>query len=171
MHGSVATNGVRGKDVTPPQLLFYEDLRPDMGFLSREYEMTQEEMIEFASQYDPQSFHTDPSAARATVFGGLVASGWHTAAVTMRLVAESLPLAWGVVGAGTDHLSWPKPTKAGDRIRVRSTVETMRLLKSKVDRGMVVFRCTTLDQNDETLQVVVPKLFVPLRTHALPGHA
>jgi acyl dehydratase len=146
--------------------LWYEDLQVARCFVSREYEITQQEMVAFARRFDPQPFHLDPEAAKATFFGGLAASGWHTAAVTMRLVAESLPLAWGVIGAGTDDLHWPRPTRAGDRLRVKSIVESMRLLGSKPGVGMVTFRCTTLDQRQETVQVVVPKLFVPMRRPA-----
>lgn len=144
--------------------LWYEDLHLGDAFVSREYEVTQEEIVAFARQYDPQPFHTDPVAAQDTFFRGLAASGWHTAAVTMRLVAESLPLAWGVVGAGSDHISWPKPTRPGDTLRVRSVVEEMRPLRSRPDRGLVTFRCTTLDQRGETVQILLPKLFAPLRS-------
>lgn len=74
--------------------LWYEDLKPGACFVSRDYEVTQHEIIAFAQRFDPQVFHLEPEAARTTIFGGLAASGWHTAAITMRLVAESLPLAW-----------------------------------------------------------------------------
>jgi acyl dehydratase len=150
---------------TQPRLWF-EDVHVGRAFVSREYEITETEMIAFARHYDPQPFHTDPMAARQTFFQGLAASGWHTAAVTMRLVAERVPLAGGIVGAGTDHLSWPPATRPGDRLHVKSVVKSLRPPRSKPDRGLVIFHCTTCDHRDEPVQILMPKLFVPLRDYA-----
>jgi acyl dehydratase len=155
---------------TAPRVWF-EDLHVGREFVSREYEITETEVVAFARHYDPQPFHIDPVAARETFFEGLAASGWHTAAVTMRLVAESLPLAGGIVGAGTDHLSWPRATRPGDRLHVKSVVESLRPLRSKPDRGLVIFRCTTCDHRDDPVQILMPKLFVPLRDYTAASPA
>lgn len=151
------------KTCSSTSVIWFDDLHVGRCFVSRDYEMTQHEIVAFARRFDPQMFHLDAEAARQTFFGGLAASGWHTASVTMRLMAESLPLAWGIIGAGTDHLHWPRPTRPGDCLRLKSVVETMRPLQSRPGIGLVTFRCTTLDQHHEAVQVVVPKLFVPLR--------
>jgi acyl dehydratase len=144
--------------------LWYEDLHVGDSFVSRSYQVTQEEIVAFASRYDPQIFHLDAEAAKATFFGGLAASGWHTAAITMRLIAESVPLAWGIIGAGTDDLHWQRPTRVGDCLRVKSIVVDMRPLRSKPGVGMMTLRCATVDDRDEPVQTIVPKLFVPFRS-------
>lgn len=149
--------------------LWFEDLHVGQCFVSRDYEMTQQEIVAFARRFDPQLFHLDAEAAKQTFFEGLAASGWHTASVTMRLLAESVPLAWGIIGAGTEELHWPRPTRPGDCLRLKSVVESMRTLRSKPGVGFVTFRCMTMDQRHEAVQVVVPKLFVPLRG-AAKGH-
>ena len=143
--------------------LYYEDLNVGMLLESRELVVTAEDVREFASKYDPQPFHLDPIAAQATFFKGLVASGWHTSALTMRLVVESLPIAGGVVGGGVDELRWPNALRPGDTIRLSSEVIEMRTLRSRTDVGLVKFRVTTLNQRAEPVQVMVPNLFAPLR--------
>jgi acyl dehydratase len=118
----------------------------------------------FAAEFDPQPFHTDDEAARASIFRGLAASGWHTAALTMRLLVESeLKPAGGIVGAGFDELRWPLPARPGDELRVESEILEVRPLKSRADRGVVKVRTTTLNQNGEAVQVSVGNLFVPRR--------
>ena len=143
--------------------LYYEDLEVGMLLESRELVVTAEDVREFASKYDPQPFHLDPIAAQATFFKGLVASGWHTSALTMRLVVESLPIAGGVVGGGVDELRWPNALRPGDTIRLSSEVIEMRTLRSRTDVGLVKFRVTTLNQRAEPVQLMVPNLFAPLR--------
>jgi acyl dehydratase len=118
----------------------------------------------FAAEFDPQPFHTDDEAARASIFRGLAASGWHTAALTMRLLVEGeLKPAGGIVGAGFDELRWPLPARPGDELRVESEILEVRPLKSRADRGVVKVRTTTLNQNGEAVQVSVGNLFVPRR--------
>ena len=118
----------------------------------------------FASEFDPQAFHLDEKAAAASLFKGLAASGWHTAALTMRLLVESdLKPAGGIVGAGFDELRWPLPVRPGDELRVESEILEVRSLKSRADMGIVKVKTTTLNQRGEAVQVSVGNLFVPRR--------
>jgi acyl dehydratase len=118
----------------------------------------------FAAEFDPQAFHLDEEAARDTIFRGLAASGWHTAAITMRLLLESdLRPAGGIVGAGFDELRWPLPVRPGDELRVESEILEVRALKSRNDRGVVKVKTTTLNQRGEAVQVSIANLFVPRR--------
>ena len=112
----------------------------------------------FARQFDPQPFHLDEKAAKDSLFSGLVASGWHTAALTMRLLVETgLPLAGGLIGAGGE-LSWPRPTRPGDILRVESEVQEIIPSRSRSDRGVVFTRIVTRNQRDEEVQILVAKL-------------
>jgi acyl dehydratase len=116
----------------------------------------------FAAEFDPQHFHLDEAAAQESIFRGLAASGWHTAAITMRLLIESdLKPAGGIVGAGFDELRWPAPVRPGDELRVESEILEVRPLKSRTDRGVVKVKTTTLNQRGEAVQVSVGNLFVP----------
>jgi acyl dehydratase len=118
----------------------------------------------FAAEFDPQPFHLDEQAASGSMFRGLAASGWHTAAVTMRLLVESeLQPAGGIVGAGFDEFRWPRPVRPGDALRVESEVLEVRPSKSRPDQGMIKVRTTTLNQRDEPVQVSVGNLVVPRR--------
>jgi acyl dehydratase len=130
--------------------LFFEDLELGRSYGSEEIEVGLDEVLEFARRYDPQPFHTDPVAARDSVFGELVASGWHTAALTMRLrVLSELRLAGGWVGLGVESMRWPKPVKPGDRLLVEVEVLEKRESKSKPDRGIVRVRTSTFNQHGE----------------------
>jgi acyl dehydratase len=123
-----------------------------------------ERIKSFAAEFDPQPFHLDEKAAGATFFGGLAASGWHTAAVTMRLLVESdLKPAGGVVGAGFDEFRWPRPVRPGDELRVESEILEVRPSKSRPEQGLVKVRTTTLNQRDEAVQMTVGNLVVPRR--------
>lgn len=118
----------------------------------------------FAAEFDPQPFHLDEEAARDTIFRGLVASGWHTAAMSMRLLVTSeLQPAGGLVGAGFDELRWPLPVRPGDELRVESEILEARPLKSRNDRGLIKVKTTTLNQHGEAVQVLIANLFVPRR--------
>jgi acyl dehydratase len=118
----------------------------------------------FAAEFDPQPFHLSEDTARASLFQGLAASGWHTAAMTMRLLVDSdLKPAGGIIGAGFDELRWPLPVRPGDELRVESEILEVRALKSRSDRGVVKVKTTTLNQRDEAVQVSVGNLFVPRR--------
>jgi acyl dehydratase len=123
-----------------------------------------ERIKSFAAEFDPQPFHLSEDAARASLFQGLAASGWHTAAMTMRLLVESdLKPAGGIIGAGFDELRWPLPVRPGDELRVESEILEVRTLKSRPDRGVVKVKTTTLNQRGEAVQVSVGNLFVPRR--------
>jgi acyl dehydratase len=123
-----------------------------------------ERIKSFAAEFDPQPFHLDESAAQGSIFGGLAASGWHTAAMTMRLLVDSdFKPAGGIIGAGFDDFRWPRPVRPGDELRVQSEVLEVRPSKSRPDQGLVKVRTTTLNQNGEAVQVSVGNLIVRAR--------
>ncbi|MEM8569988.1 MAG: MaoC family dehydratase [Pseudomonadota bacterium] len=131
-----------------------------MGFESATAFVSVEAIKSFATQFDPQPFHLDETAAEGSFFGGLAASGWHTAAITMRLMVDgAAPVAGGVIGAGVD-VNWPMPVRPGDTLRVVSTVMEVRKSRSKPDRGMVFMKSETLNQNDDPVQVMTSRLLV-----------
>src|SRR5580698_6956060 len=116
-------------------VLYLEDVVAGTEFVTGEVTITADEIIAFATQFDPQPFHTDPEAAKASFFDGLAASGWHTAALTMRLLVTQGPkIAGGTIGAGGE-LAWPTPTRPGDRLRARITVESVSTSASNPGRG------------------------------------
>ncbi|OUM01031.1 MaoC family dehydratase [Variovorax sp. JS1663] len=140
--------------------LYLEDLTPGTRFTSGEHALDEAQIVAFAKAYDPQPFHLDPETAKSTFFQGLAASGWHTAAITMRLLVESgLPLADGVIGAGGE-IEWPRPTRPGDVLHVESEVLEVIPSRSQPHRGMVVVRSETLNQRGEVVQRLTPKLLV-----------
>ena len=146
-----------------PQPIYLDDLSVGDQFRSGEHAMDEAQIKAFAAQFDPQPFHLDDAAARATLFGGLAASGWHTAAVTMRLqVTSGLPIAGGIVGAGGE-LNWPRPTRASDVLHVVSEVMQIQPSRSKPDRGMVTVRSETRNQHGEVVQVATVRIVVPRR--------
>ena len=148
---------------TPPgarRALYLDDLAVGDLFTSGEHPLDAGQIKRFAQQFDPQPFHTDEEAARATLFQGLAASGWHTAAITMRLLVDSgLPLAEGIIGSGGE-LHWPQPTRPGDVLHVESEVVEIVPSRSRPGRAMVQMRCRTLNQRGELLQSFTPRLVV-----------
>lgn len=143
--------------------LYLDDLHVGLRFTSRTHVIDEAKIKEFASQFDPQPFHLDDEAAKHTLFGGLAASGWHTAAITMRLLVESgLPLGGGIIGAGGE-ITWPKPTRPGDTLQVESEVVEITYSKSRPDRGMATVRSLTRNQKNEVVQSLTAKLIVPRR--------
>ena len=117
---------------------YLEDFAMGQVFASGRLRVDKKEIIAFAAQFDPQPFHLDEEAARKSVFGGLVASGWHTAALTMRLVVEGeFRPAGGVLGVGFDELNWPHPVRPGDELHTKSEVLEVRPSKSRPDRGLI----------------------------------
>lgn len=146
-------------------LLYLDDLEPGQRFIGNTRIRIEEDRIKtFAAEFDPQPFHLDESAASASIFRGLAASGWQTAAVTMRLLVDSeFKPAGGIVGAGFDELRWPLPLRPGDELRVESEVLEVRPSKSRPEQGLVKVRTTTLNQNGEVVQTFVGNLVVPRR--------
>jgi acyl dehydratase len=141
--------------------LFLDDLHVGQRFSSERHLIDVEQIKAFANQFDPQPFHLDAEAAKGTLFAGLVASGWHTAAITMRLLVDrGLPLAGGIIGAGAE-INWPNPTRPGDVLQVDSEILDIRPSRSRPDRGMVTIRSETRNQRGEIVQVLVAKLVVP----------
>jgi len=144
----------------PAQKLYLDDLHVGQRFTTGSYPMDEGRMKTFAAEFDPQPFHLDEAAARDSVFRGLAASGWHTAAATMRLlVSGELQIAGGLIGLGGD-IAWPRPTRAGDTLRVVSEILEIVPSRSKPNQGIVKVRSTTLNQNGEELQVFTAKLLV-----------
>jgi acyl dehydratase len=122
------------------------------------------DIIAFAKQFDPQPFHLSDEGGRKSIFGQLVASGWHTAALTMRLVAESEYRAVeGTIGLGMDSLNWPVPVLPGDELRIESEVIEKRLSKSRPDRGIVKIRTRTFNQSGQVVQELLANALVPRR--------
>ena len=140
--------------------LYLEDLQVGQRFTSGTYLMEESRIKEFAAEFDPQPFHLDEAAGRASVFKGLVASGWHTAAVAIRLLATGgLPIANGIIGFGGE-IAWPKPTRPGDLLHIESEIVEIVPSRSKPQQGVVTVRSRMLNQNDEVVYVLTAKLLV-----------
>jgi acyl dehydratase len=143
---------------------FLEDLAVGQIFRSGNVAVEIGAVKAFAAAYDPQPFHLDEQAAGASVFGGLVASGWHTAALTMRLLVDGeLKVAGGLVGAGVEAIRWPRPVYPGDVLGVESEILEVRPSSSKPDRGVVRLRSTTFNQQGQSVMEQVATLIVPRR--------
>ena len=143
---------------------YFEDFAVGQTFGSGRLRITKEQIKAFAAEFDPQPFHLDEDAALNTIFRGLAASGWHTAALTMRLLVESeIEPAGGVVGAGFDEFRWPRPVRPGDELHIESEVLEVRPSRSRSNQGVIKVRTTTLNQNDEAVQVQIANLIVPRR--------
>lgn len=144
---------------TQSSKLYLEDLNEGDRFFSAMHAMDEEQIIQYAKQFDPQVFHTDPVLAKQTFFEGLAASGWHTASVTMRLLVESLPIAGGLVGAGCE-VNWPQATRATDVLRVESEIISITPSKTKKDRGLILLESLTKNQEDQIVQRLMAKIVV-----------
>lgn len=143
-----------------PQLWYLDDLFVGQQFSHGSYLMEPERIKSFAAEFDPQPFHLDEQAGRDSVFRGLAASGWHTAAATMRLlVTGGLPLAGGLVGLGAE-VSWARPTRAGDQLTVNSEILEIKPSRSKPSQGVITVRSITLNQHGEQLQVLTSRVLV-----------
>ncbi len=148
--------------------LYLEDLAVGMKFSAGPEHLSEAEIIAFAKEFDPQPFHTDPERAKNTVFKGLAASGWHTIAVTMRmLVNGAMPFAGGSIGFGAE-LSWPKPVRPGDDLFVECEVIDITPSRSKPNQAIATLRTTTNNQNGETVLVLTSKNLIFKRGH-VPG--
>jgi acyl dehydratase len=143
--------------------LYLDDLYLGQRFASGTYLMAEARIKEFAAEFDPQPFHLDDRAAKMSVFKGLVASGWHTAAVTMRLLVNGgLPFADGLIGFGGE-IAWPRPTRPDDILRVESEIVEITPSRSKPNQGIVTVRSTTVNQNGEAVYLLTAKLLVMRR--------
>ncbi|MFC2997816.1 MaoC family dehydratase [Acinetobacter sichuanensis] len=141
-------------------MLYLEDLNVGDQFQSREYEITLEEILDFAQKYDPQVFHTDPEKAKNhPIFKGIAASGWHTSAIVMRLWTECFPVAYGLIGSDS-NLRWPRPTRAGDKISVEVEIVSITPSKTKADRGIVSYITQAKNQNGDILLISTTKIVV-----------
>ena len=143
---------------------YLEDLRVGDRFGSGTFEVTEKGIIDFARDFDPQPFHLDLDAAKRSVFRGLAASGWHTAAMSMRLfVTGDLRLAGGSVGLGVDKLQWPRPVRPGDTLRLQTEILEVRPSRSKPDRGIIRIRNVTTNQDGQVVQTFLASVLVRRR--------
>ncbi|HEX7913353.1 MAG TPA: MaoC family dehydratase [Paraburkholderia sp.] len=145
------------------ETLYLEDLAVGVVYKSAAYALDVDQIHAFARQFDPQPFHLDEEAAQRSFFAGLAASGWHTAAITMKLLVQSLPIAGGIIGA-SGEITWPRPTRPDDVLHVVSTVLDITLSRSKPDRGIVTIRSDTLNQQGQLCQRSEMRLLVFKRT-------
>ena len=151
------------EDTAPRSPTYFDDLKVGDTFVTDEFALDAEQITTFAAQFDPQPFHLDDAAARQTMFAGLAASGWHTAAITMRLLVTSgPPLVNGIVGAGGE-IEWNSPTRPGDVLHVESEVVSLIPSRSRPERGVAVLRSKTLNQRGEIVQTLTAKLMVSRR--------
>ena len=150
-----------GMDSQKREHLFLDDLHVGQTFRSASHKLDAEQIKQFAEEFDPQPFHLDEDAAAKSLFAGLAARGWHTAALTMRLLVNGgAPIPGGLVGAGGE-IAWPKPTRPGDDLHVVSEVMDITPSRSKPDRGNRGFASETRNQHGEVVQVLVSRLVVP----------
>ncbi len=143
---------------------YLEDFAAGQVYRSSRLQVDRGQILAFASQFDPQPYHLDEELARKSVFKGLAASGWHTAAVTMRLLVESdFQPADGILGVGLEELSWPRPVRPGDELRVETEVLETRPSRLRDDRGAIRVRITTFNQKDQPVQIFTANLLVMCR--------
>jgi acyl dehydratase len=143
---------------------YFEDLKGGDRFKSATYQVSEEQLISFAREFDPQPFHLDAAVADQTMFKGLIASGWHTAAITMRLFVQTLNFAEGAIGLGVDELRWPNAVRPGDRLQVETEIVDLRVSRSKPSHGVVRLRYVTTNQRDEIVQTMTASALVLRRS-------
>lgn len=153
----------------PSEQLYLEDLYVGQRFVSAPHVVDADQIEAFAEEFDPQPFHLDSDAARGTIFRSLAASGWHTAALTMRMLVESVPLAEGLIGAGTE-IVWPKAVRPGMALQVFSQIVEIKPSWSKPDMAIVTMRSETRDQHGDVVQVLVAKMPVYKRERTSTLH-
>ncbi|HEX5419952.1 MAG TPA: MaoC family dehydratase [Gammaproteobacteria bacterium] len=152
-------------------MLYLDDLAAGQKFRTGSAAVTAEAIKAFAAEFDPQPFHLDENEARTSLFGRLAASGWHTGALSMRLLVQGeMRIAGGLIGLGGE-VSWPRPTYAGDTLHLESEVLDVRVSNSKPDRGIVTVRNRTLNQHGEVVQLAVIKMLVPRAPAQAPDTA
>ncbi|MGI4939128.1 MAG: MaoC family dehydratase [Janthinobacterium lividum] len=145
--------------------LYWEDVGVGQVIVSRTQLMTRDRIVAFAEEFDPQPQHLSDEAARGSLFGELVASGWHTASVTMRLQLEAIISRFpgGTMGAQIDTLAWRRPVRPGDELRAQVEVLAKRPSGSRPDRGLLTLGTVTLNQRDETVQEMTASVLAPRR--------
>jgi acyl dehydratase len=146
--------------------LYFEDLSVAQVFRAGPKAVTAEDVKAYAARFDPQPFHVDEERAVDTFFGGLAASGWHTASITMSLLIEAVPFAGGLVGSGVDELRWPRPLRPDDDLRVQAEVVELRPSRSRPSVGLARLKVTTFNRAGEPVQTMFPNLIVPRRPPA-----
>jgi len=140
---------------TPPKERYFEDFHAGEVMEYGDYLVTEEEIVEFAKRYDPQPFHVDKAAAERSMYGGLIASGWMTGSVVMRMLVDHfVPQRAGLGSPGMDEVRWLKPVRPGDRLRVRVTIAETRRSRSKPDRGSVLVQQEAINQKGETVMTI-----------------
>ena len=143
---------------------YLEDFAVGQTYGSGHLTVDKDRIKAFAAEFDPQPFHLDDEAARRSIFGGLAASGWHTAALTMRLLVEGgLKPAGGIIGVGFDEFRWPLPVHPGDELHLECEILEVRPSKSRPNQGLIKVRTTTRNQDGKAVQVSVGNLIVPRR--------
>jgi acyl dehydratase len=142
---------------------YLEDLKVGDRFKSELLKVTEKQVIEFAHKFDPQMFHLNRKSAERTIFKGLVASGWHTSAMTMRLFVQTLNLAEGAIGLGVDKLRWPNVVRPGDVLTVETKILRLRRSRSRPNYGIIRLRNVTTNQRGETVQTMLASAMVPRR--------
>ena len=143
----------------PPR--YFDDLKPGERFESQPLEVPGQTIIEFAEKFDPQMFHLDPKSAKRSIFKGLVASGWHTAAITMRLFVQTMNFAEGAIGLGVDELRWPNAVRPDDVLRVETEILDTRPSRSKPGYGIICLRNITKNQRGEIVQTMTAHALIP----------
>ena len=142
---------------------YFDDLKVGDRFKSEPLAVTEKQVIEFAHKFDPQMFHLTRKSAERTIFKGLIASGWHTAAMTMRLLVQTLNFTEGAIGLGVDELRWPNAVRPGDVLKVETEILELRLCRSKPDYGIIRLRNVTTNQRGEIVQTMTANAMVPRR--------
>jgi acyl dehydratase len=145
---------------------YYDDVKVGDRFKSEPLEVTEKQVIEFAHKFDPQMFHLNRKNAERTIFKGLIASGWHTAAMTMRLFVQTMNFAEGAIGLGVDELRWPNVVRPGDVLTVETEIVDLRPSRSKPNYGIIRLRNVTANQRGEIVQTMLASAMVPRRTGA-----
>ena len=142
---------------------YFDDLKVGDRFKSEPLGVTEKQLIEFAHKFDPQMFHLSRKRAERTIFKGLVASGWHTAAMTMRLFVQTLNFAEGAIGLGVDELRWPNVVRPGDALTVETEIVDLRPSRSRPRFGIIRLRNVTTNQRGEIVQTMLASAMVPMR--------
>src|SRR5881296_3918953 len=146
---------------------YFDDLKTGDRFQSEPLNVTEKQLIEFAHKFDPQMFHLSRKSAERTIFKGLVASGWHTAAITMRLFVQTLNFAEGAIGLGVDELRWPNAVRPGDVLQVETEIVDLRESRSKPSHGIVRIRNVTTNQRGEVVQTMTASALVLRRSKTI----